>query len=280
MAHDMGVPGYADPHTYNYVALAFWLTDGPTDIALLWSDPIKYMGTVFGNTKAEAQSFLKKKYSDAGVKLLVSAFGSIDHPTDSNAVQVATNLANFVKDNMFDGVDIDYEHNSAMEAGTGKPWLKDFTIALRNQLPGYIISHAPQAPYFSSEYYDNLSYTELDQEIGHLIDFYNVQFYNQGRDTYSSYDELFVHSTNGIFSSTAVKDIINRGVPSEKIVVGKPALPIDANNGYVDPADLGNWAVQAYRDFGWSAGIMYWQYISDLDGLTIKIASELLVAEI
>ena len=150
MAHDMAVPGYATPHNYNYVALAFWLSTGPTDIALLWSDPITYMGTEFGSTTQEVQAFLKQKYTDAGIKLLVSAFGSTDHPTNLDPVTVATNLADFVKNNMFDGVDIDYEHNSAMEDGTGKPWLKNFTIALRNQLPGYIISHAPQAPYFST----------------------------------------------------------------------------------------------------------------------------------
>ena len=124
MVGDMGVPGYANPNLYNYIALSFWLTDGPTDIALLWADPIEYMGTQFGNTKAETQSFLKQKYTDAGIKLLVSAFGSTDHPTNLNPVTVATNLANFVKDNMFDGVDVDYEHNTAMEDGTGMPWLK------------------------------------------------------------------------------------------------------------------------------------------------------------
>ena len=51
MVHDMGVPGYAAPNNYNYIVFAFWLTTGPADIALLWSDPIRFFGTEFGSTK-------------------------------------------------------------------------------------------------------------------------------------------------------------------------------------------------------------------------------------
>jgi hypothetical protein len=36
----MGVPGYAKNSIYNYFALAFWLTTGPVDVALIWSNPI------------------------------------------------------------------------------------------------------------------------------------------------------------------------------------------------------------------------------------------------
>lgn len=48
---------------------------------------------------------------------MVSAFGSTDMPTGKDPVVVATNLANFVITNNLDGCDIDYEDNSAMEAG-------------------------------------------------------------------------------------------------------------------------------------------------------------------
>lgn len=67
-----------------------------------------------------------------------------------------------------------------MEAGTAEAWLISFTKKLRSELPDHIISHAPQAPYFKSEYYQNGGYVTVDQEVGSLIDFYNVQFYNQG----------------------------------------------------------------------------------------------------
>jgi hypothetical protein len=40
----LGVPGYAKPHSYNYIAFAFWSHTGPLDIATLWSDPVLYIG--------------------------------------------------------------------------------------------------------------------------------------------------------------------------------------------------------------------------------------------
>jgi hypothetical protein len=60
--------------------------------------------------------------------------------------------------------------------------------------------------------------------VGSLIDFYNVQFYNQGDSAYNSYSELFISAT-GTFSGTSVKEIAARGVPINMIVVGKPATP-------------------------------------------------------
>ena len=43
----------------------------------------------------------------------------------------------------------------------------------------------------------------MDREVGSLIDFYNVQFYNQGNTQYNTYDELFIKA-NGFFSGTSV----------------------------------------------------------------------------
>lgn len=50
-------------------------------------------------------------YQAAGIKLIVSAFGSTDAPTSNGADPTATanTIANFVKTNNLDGVDIDYE---------------------------------------------------------------------------------------------------------------------------------------------------------------------------
>ena len=79
---------------------------------------------------------------------MVSAFGSTDMATSQDAVVVATNLANFVIANNFDGCDIDYEDNGAMEEGKAEAWLISFTKKLRELLPTQIITHAPQAPYF------------------------------------------------------------------------------------------------------------------------------------
>ncbi len=87
-----------------------------------------------------------------------------------------------------------------------------FQTQLRNRLPNHIISHAPQAPYFKSEFYKNGAYMTVHQKVGNTIDFYNVQFYNQGNTKYDTYQTLFEQS-GSVFSGTSVQEIINRGVP-------------------------------------------------------------------
>lgn len=55
-----------------------------------------------------------EEYHDAGIAIMVAAFGSTDLPTTSgkDAKQVAQELASFVKAYNLDGVDIDYEGRS------------------------------------------------------------------------------------------------------------------------------------------------------------------------
>lgn len=54
---------------------------------------------------------LKSQYAAAGVKLMVSAFGSSDVPTTTGADPIATanTMAAFVKQYQLDGIDVDYE---------------------------------------------------------------------------------------------------------------------------------------------------------------------------
>jgi GH18 family chitinase len=62
---------------------------------------------------------LKKNFTNNGVKLLVSAFGSTQSPTSAgvDAKDCATKLAAFVIENQFDGVDIDWEDTPAFQKG-------------------------------------------------------------------------------------------------------------------------------------------------------------------
>ena len=59
---------------------------------------------------SQRSSYLKE-YNDAGISIIVSAFGSTDAPTSSgaNAVTVANNLASWVRKYGLQGVDVDYE---------------------------------------------------------------------------------------------------------------------------------------------------------------------------
>lgn len=112
IAENILVPGYAPQNLYNYVALSFWTTKGPTDIALLWANPLKYFGaeSSFGKTNQQIQLNLIEKYHKAGMKVIVSAFGSSEQPTTHKTDPIATaqNLANFVLKNHLDGCDIDW----------------------------------------------------------------------------------------------------------------------------------------------------------------------------
>jgi len=86
-----------------------------------------------------------------------------------------------------------------------------------------LITHAPQAPYFSASYYKKFgvdTYIDLHKRIGDKIDWYNIQFYNQGDSRYDTYDSLFNKSI-GTFPDTAFKEIL-KSIPLEKLVIGKP----------------------------------------------------------
>ena len=69
---------------------------------------------------------------------------------------------------------------------------------------------------------------------------------------------------------------MERGVPKEMIVVGKPATPSDiyrTNTGYVRPSFMGKLLTRAYRDFNWCTGVMFWQYQSDQNGSAVLLAT-------
>jgi chitinase len=273
IAAAMGVPGYAHNTSFNIINLSFWLNSGSADAALLWANVYTYVSSdnPWGSSNQAVQQAWVQRYHSAGIKIMVSAFGATEFPTSAGVDPVAcgTSLANFVKQNNLDGVDLDWEDNSAMEAGTGEQWLITITKTLRNLLPksqGYIISHAPQAPYFmGAPKYPKGGYLTVDKEVGSLIDFYNVQFYNQGTSTYDTYDTLF-QSANGWATGTSVHQLISAGIPASRIVVGKPITTGDATNtGYVPVNQLAQYFSTA-RGTGWSTGFMGWQYKSDPDG--------------
>lgn len=78
LARSMGVPGYSN-HTYNYICFTFWTCgQGIADVAVLWNNPSNYFGTtsVFGSNDTQIRASLKNLYAQAGIKLMVSAFGA------------------------------------------------------------------------------------------------------------------------------------------------------------------------------------------------------------
>ncbi|CAD6569884.1 MAG: hypothetical protein TREMPRED_005496 [Tremellales sp. Tagirdzhanova-0007] len=242
--------------SFNRFILAFWMSsEGPVDDAQAWQQ-----------FSASTRQSVLEEYHDAGIALMVSAFGSTDSPTSNGAdpTSTAQELAQFVKDYGLDGVDVDYEDMTAMNNDQAESWLITFQTVLREQLPSpYIISHAPVAPWFTSANdYASGAYVKVHQAVGHTIDFYNIQFYNQGSDAYVDCTTLITDS-GGEWPSTSVMEINSyAGVPLEKIVIGKPLDPGAADNGYMDPSTLNQCVAQA-QALGWNAGVMFWEWTSE-----------------
>ncbi|KAF5375306.1 hypothetical protein D9757_009686 [Collybiopsis confluens] len=242
-------PKFASIQGFNTVAMSFLLTTGAFDQAKAWEI-----------LPAAQKASTKAAYQKAGIKLIVSAFGSTDLPTAKDAKTIAGTMATWVLANDVDGIDVDYEDLDAMNAQDGKAeqWLIDFTNALRTQLPQgkYILTHAPLAPWFSASHYKTGAYTKVHKEVGSKIDWYNLQFYNQQAE-YTDCNGLL--NTSPTFPGSAVFEIIKGGVSADKVVIGKPGGQADATTGYMAPADLAKCVEQA-KGQNWNGGIMSWEY--------------------
>lgn len=147
-----------------------------------------------------------------------------------------------------------------METGSAVQWLTTFTTELRKELPQgqYLLTHAPVAPWFSPGMYTNNAYIQVDDNVGNLIDWYNVQFYNQGTYDYTTCNSLLYESSQ-TWPNTSVYQLVYTGVEMDKIVIGKPANPGDASNGYMNTTYLAMCLADAKED-GWNAGVMVWEF--------------------
>ncbi|KAF8552691.1 glycoside hydrolase family 18 protein [Imleria badia] len=278
-------PSASQLQGFNVFALTFLLASGTVDEAQNWQE-----------LTASQRAQYVQEYNAAGISLIVSGFGSTETPTSSgvDAVTSANDMAAWVIQYGVQGIDVDYEvlhlALSIMSAdsvnrdycgsqdftafnsggGTAETWLINYTKQLRAKLPKgqYIISHAPVAPWFSPTMWSGGGYLAVDKSVGSLIDWYNVQFYNQGTSEYTTCSGLLTASTSA-WPQTALFQIAASGVSLDKLVIGKPATSSDANNGYIDPSTLASCVSQAASK-GWcqfsqisypeDAGVMAWQY--------------------
>lgn len=159
--------------------------------------------------------------------------------------------------------DISNADMDAMNSAQAVSWLVEFQTELRSLLPSpYIISHAPVAPWFTSASdYSDGAYVSIDQQVGDSIDFYNIQFYNQGDDQYTTCETLITNSGTD-WPSTSVLEINSyAGLDLDKIVIGKPLDSGAADNGYMDAATI-HQCVELAQESGWNAGVMFWEWTS------------------
>ncbi|KAF8074843.1 glycoside hydrolase family 18 protein [Lyophyllum atratum] len=249
----IGPPAVSKIKGYNVFTLSFLLLEGAWDQAQTWT-----------TLTAADRATIKSQYAAAGIKLIVSAFGSTDVPTTSGADPIATanTFAAWVKQYSLDGIDVDYEDFGAFESGKAEAWLISFTRQLRVQLPQgtYIVTHAPVAPWFTPNRWPGGGYLQVHSAVGSSIDWYNIQFYNQGSSEYTTCAGLLT-SSSSTWPKSAVFQIGASGVPLSKIVIGKPATASDASNGFMSTSTLAT-CVQQAKNQGWNGGVMVWQYPS------------------
>merc|ERR1711907_61768 len=117
----------------------------------------------------------------------------------------------------------------------------------------------------------------VHKQVGDDIDYYTVQFYNQGNyyvDNAGLVDRESITPSPKTPSCVnpwdgSIADIISHGVPASKIVVGKIVTPGDGNSGYVSAGQLASmleYALSKHADLG---GAMGWQWGSDTSGAWI-----------
>ncbi|KAF8813524.1 glycoside hydrolase [Phlegmacium glaucopus] len=248
-------PPESELNGLNFFNLCFWLSDrGPFDQALNWQ-----------GLPPDLQKIFKAQLANQGVLLAVTAFGSTDKPTTNGCdpIELADKIAAWVKNDYVKavaGVDINYEDFDAFNSGKAEEWLIKFTKQLRSQLPAgeYIITHCPIAPWFRNDgFYPGGGYMKIHQEVGHLIDWYNVQFFSQ-RQEYETIETL-LYKSSSVFPETSLFEIVKKGVPGSKLVIGKPTSPADApSGGYMEP-DLLAKALEEAKNKGWDGGVVAWQ---------------------
>ena len=249
---------------YNVLINTFYLADQNVlfDSSLLWT-------RTSATDRKRALDYIHSK----GGCLMLSVGGATDNPYNQNPEVVANRVAKLVKDGDYDGVDFNLENiPQGFQKGSLNyvDWIIRLNTATRNLLGSqYTISHAPVAPYFGCKGVNDWTgpskgYTKINQETD--IDYFIVQFYNQGPNCYVDYNGLFKSSCS-VFPRTSILELVACDVPMNKIVLAKPIAPNDASNGYIPAVELGklmNTATQngicfrGYAGWQWNPSALLW----------------------
>ncbi|KAG1828283.1 glycoside hydrolase family 18 protein [Suillus variegatus] len=237
-------PTVSEISGFNVFALSFLVEYGAADQAQEWEEL----------TAAQRSSILSE-YDAAGISLIVSLFGSTETPTSSgyDPIDTANTMAAWVIEYGLQG----FRLHSTPGTGLLSKWLGNFTTQLRTQLPQgqYILTHARFLLICGVEE----GYLWVNSVVGDMIDWYNVQFYNQGTTEYTTCDWPPVHLLDYLARHLHSSKSLTSGVPLDKLVIGKPATAAQATNGYIDPSLLASCVSSAYAD-GWDGGVMVWEY--------------------
>lgn len=256
---------------YNLVILAFWI-DASTGL-----DPYSAAWWWLNLDPSLRHSTLTYIHV-RGAKITLAVGGATYNGyqlTGANSgtefAQAASQMAKVLE---LDGLDFDMENfvspgfttSTGLTKAQSIQWLRDATNVARTILgPDALITHAPQSPYFSQpEFASGYLDFYLDvpaPELKPSVDAFLIQFYNQG-STYLTYQTQMI--TNDFHPGTAIAQLIQRGLPPDKIVMGKLTQRTDGQTeSWVSPETLAPWILQAQHDpnvFFWHTGVSTWQF--------------------
>lgn len=209
------------------------------------------LGTSYGGGAATlspySQTFQQGSYYHNNPELLAQDFIALCSDSDPS----------LSLDKYFD-LDIEHIDDKFDECAT---FLGKICIELKRLKPNCEISHAPQPPYFLSQY-GNV-YNKIYNDYKTYFDFFNVQYYNNGPS--DNYQQVFIASPEG-YGNVAVLQLQQAGIDGSYIVVGKPVNANEGSAGYIPLVPtLGNIIEQAFGNpdlsqWSNSGGVMIWYY--------------------
>jgi len=243
---------------YNVLIMSFYIgtAHAAYDSAEVWQ-------SIGAAAQQSALSYVHSK----GACVLLSVGGATDAPFSLDPASLGAEVAQYALNQQYDGIDFDIENVDPGFTSGGvnfAQWLISATNAARNILgSSRTITHAPQAPYFGniggSQWTGSTGgYSTVEQQTS--VDWYNVQFYNQGPACYVDFGGLFQNSCTN-FPGTSVQEIASSAkMPLNKIVVGKPVTTADAGTGFLSGAQFGDLLRQAQSNGIQIGGYMGWKW--------------------
>jgi len=219
-----------------------------------WSNGPQFVDTVanwINDFSDSERNTLTNKLKEANIKLGVSMGGATSFNGDfsytwtnqlspyyidgtnitnieSSATKFGIDLANIAKNCGLSYVDLDIEHIPTVSTYPNYEDISNYlgylSKAIKENLNDGIVSHSPQSPYlypYTNGNWKNLYYM-VEQNFGEYIDWYNIQYYNQG--TYSQESQVF--TDDDYYSASVYQLQVANNVqgltpfPPGKIVVG------------------------------------------------------------
>jgi chitinase len=254
-------PGPDKIKPYNRALMAFWQTDGAQATPASWES----------FTDEQRQSILSA-YHDAGIALMVSAFGDADKviSTKTDPVGTAQAIAAWVKKYAVDGVDIDLEDFTPLQNDRdySLDWLTKFHNELATQLPGAPISSTPTAWMYGAAFGSQDSvYCKLHAAVGEKISWYQLQLYNGQKGAWNTCENTLWNSADPTFLSLGQVASMC-GIPQSSITVGRlwdtsDLATADSHDQIPAAADNGACIAQA-KEHGYpGTGMMVWSAHKD-----------------